>query len=797
MSTNHVMRVSEAQRYFLLDGRPGGALSRWRAGNKAPPAEFGGLPGKRSVRACDGTLYTIDGDRILRTLPCTHINAGAIAVDIQSGAQQGKRLVYVELESRVEVWPAQTDAPADRRAVQVICTTAWDAAIARRAVRRFAGDDAQTSSPVPVAYPDAWLAPDLHTTTPKPLPGIGPIGSAPRQLRNPRALALWRDCLLYIADTGNDRVQVLDLRTLALRAVWGGVGGSGPRLSRPSDAAVTASGKVFIADTGNHVVRRFNPKNGSFRTIRGTTLAAHLFFVNYGDRARHRFVYVPALRTVELWPRELGRRATDVSERVIIARNVAGIAEARALILAHIGLSGATDALSEWCEAYPQALGSGEAAAAPLVEPAGVAVDGELLYVFDQGSNDVRVLDLEGRVVDRIASAAGIFSPATASATAATFISERFDSGIDRCTWHKLLIQLSNEQARDPGVTVWTFTTDDENVTQADVQSTDITWSTGVASGPDVLIRSQPGRYLWLKLESAATSANPSRIDRIKVLFPRPTLLQYLPAVYQVDAASRDFVDRFLSIFEAGFSEFESLIEGLWQMLDPRAARDDFIPWLGGWIAMTFDPAWPVPRRRELLRRSAELYRKRGTAAGLALMVDLALGLDIRIEESFRRRRWVLLDAGTILGQRSTLFGACSANRLQLGVNDQLSGPQLMDAGDPATDVFDLDAHRFTVHVNGPLSAAMERALRQLLDQEKPAHTLYTLCVTPGRFRVGVEATVGMDTRVGVYPRARLGGAESSALGYDTVLACPSSVPHPAAANVGEGSVVGAGMAVG
>jgi hypothetical protein len=85
-------------------------------------------------------------------------------------------------------------------------------------------------------------------------------------------------------------------------------------------------------------------------------------------------------------------------------------------------------------------------------------------------------------------------------------------------------------------------------------------------------------------------------------------------------------------------------------------------------------------------------------------------------------------------------------------------------------------------------SADDESKLRRAIDAEKPAHTVYDLCLVEPRFRVGVQSTVGIDTVIGGFPRARLGCRDSSQdppsrqprnrLGYDMVLG-GARVPAP------------------
>ncbi|WAM25338.1 NHL domain-containing protein [Myxococcus sp. NMCA1] len=98
-------------------------------------------------------------------------------------------------------------------------------------------------------------------------PGFGgDRGLATAALLNaPSGLALAvADNLLYIADTGNNRIRCVNLttgkiRTFAGTGVAGHAGDDGPpaaaTLSAPTAVAVDAGGGLYIADTGNHCVR--------------------------------------------------------------------------------------------------------------------------------------------------------------------------------------------------------------------------------------------------------------------------------------------------------------------------------------------------------------------------------------------------------------------------------------------------------------------------------------------------------------------------------------------------------------
>ena len=59
------------------------------------------------------------------------------------------------------------------------------------------------------------------------------------------------------------------------------------------------------------------------------------------------------------------------------------------------------------------------------------------------------------------------------------------------------------------------------------------------------------------------------------------------------------------------------------------------------------------------------------------------------------------------------------------------------------------------------------------MEREKPAHTQAILCPVFPRFRVGVQATVGVDSVVGGLSPLVLN--RIATLGYDTVLPCSAA----------------------
>jgi phage tail-like protein len=178
--------------------------------------------------------------------------------------------------------------------------------------------------------------------------------------------------------------------------------------------------------------------------------------------------------------------------------------------------------------------------------------------------------------------------------------------------------------------------------------------------------------------------------------------------------------------------------------------------------------------------------------------------------EHFKLRRWLFAGRAR-LGDDSVLWGERIVNRSQLGAAPapeapQACGPgnvdplavagtrgsaraghsQLIGTPDPLRDPLLVHANRISVFVPACVRdrPADERALRQLLATEVPAHVQVDLQHVEPRFRVGIQAMVGLDSVIARTPQGVALG--SSTLGAGTVLpADPGGAPKAGRMRVG------------
>ena len=110
---------------------------------------------------------------------------------------------------------------------------------------------------------------------------------------------------------------------------------------------------------------------------------------------------------------------------------------------------------------------------------------------------------------------------------------------------------------------------------------------------------------------------------------PRP-LLETLPGLYHDD----ELAAALTRSFDTLLAPIMSTIDTFAAYLDPALTPEDFLDWLAGWVGLLPDDTWPIERRRALVAVAAQLYRTRGTVAGLAMHVRLLAAGEVEVVDS-------------------------------------------------------------------------------------------------------------------------------------------------------------------
>jgi phage tail-like protein len=311
------------------------------------------------------------------------------------------------------------------------------------------------------------------------------------------------------------------------------------------------------------------------------------------------------------------------------------------------------------------------------------------------------------------------------------------------------------------------------------------------------------GRYLHVGLILFGTGRSTPELAALRAWSPRFSYVrEYLPELYhehpQVDgsdergpATAPDFLERFVGLFEGLLTPLEDKVAEAWQWTNPTTTPELALDWLASWVGLTLDPALPVTARRELIRLAPTLARWRGTLQGLQLLLEVVTeggvsrGDVIVLEEWRLRRTWATVlgadltdDADPLLLGLSVDTNSIVGDTLILGDEYHQEFLALYGPSQPVGDFFEASAHRISVLVHEALPEATRQLVEKAVQDGIPAHVYSTIRTSSRHFIVGVQALVGVDTKLGVEPPpapVRLG---HSRLGAGDRLTRPGTL-HP------------------
>jgi DNA-binding CsgD family transcriptional regulator/DNA-binding beta-propeller fold protein YncE len=238
------------------------------------------------------------------------------------------------------------------------------------------------------------------------LNGLIQTDLASSDLKQPTGVAVDANGYLYVADAGLNQVLVQRggfdrFQPLAGNGQEGFAGDGGPalaaRLSHPRAIAVAASGNLYIADTGNGRIRVVDGATGVISTLAG------------GGRLEAGDVTRPVFAGASLHLREPGGISVQPGNNECVAFSDTAADAVYASCRRYQGASGLQDVGSVAVGALVGTRGGGYSGdgslslSARIRRPAGLAYDGAgNLYIADSGNNAVRRIAGEGGTISSL-----------------------------------------------------------------------------------------------------------------------------------------------------------------------------------------------------------------------------------------------------------------------------------------------------------------------------------------------------------------------------------------------------------
>ena len=452
------------------------------------------------------------------------------------------------------------------------------------------------------------------------LPGAGGGGSGPGQFKSPRGLLLAHDSL-YVADSGNGRIQVFRLPSLELRTIWEGA------FKEPVALASDSLGRIYVLDRGLNGIQRFSPAGAA-------------------DVAYNTAV---ALLLTGLSPISL---AIDGSDTLYVS-----IEEAEKIL--RVDVSG--QRLADITGDRPQ-------------HPAVLATRGERLYVADNARGEIWILDcVAGMFLGTLNDYRGPVAALALDQAGALYIKPGTDNRFHKLEERVACVPLGYLDAGpfDAGAGgVWervhaelelpVGTRAELYLFTADSSSATPLWKYHTpALSVDTLVSSltTPRRYLWLRVVMYSDDCRRTSpvLRQVQAETTAQSYLDHLPGVYRREDAPAGFLERWLALFRSELGDLELALDEMPRRFDPLTVSESELGWLASWLA--FDPPTDVrgDELRSLLQRVHTLYERRGTPRGIGEFVELYTGLRPSIFEAFSERHVWQLGYTSSLGCNTAL----------------------------------------------------------------------------------------------------------------------------------------------
>jgi phage tail-like protein len=324
-------------------------------------------------------------------------------------------------------------------------------------------------------------------------------------------------------------------------------------------------------------------------------------------------------------------------------------------------------------------------------------------------------------------------------------------------------------------------------------------------------VRNLTGRYLGVRIALNGDGRITPEIAGMRVYASRFSYVRnYLPGVYREnrfgaaadvveESTRRDFLERFVSLFEAQLTRIEDHVANAYLLTRSESTPDSALPWLGSWIGID-STHYPPDRRRARLDATPFLYKWRGTVQGITRALDVATngmcssGAIIVIEDYRLRHIFAtILGADLSISTNPLLPGYSGSSNSFVGDTLFLGNPdiqaelqalyandlQIAGSARAVAQFYDQLANRMTVFVHNKVQNVNLNLVARIVEAEKPAHVQAFVKVARAPLMIGLASLVGVNTYLGPGPEPGTATLDVTDIGrYDVVTHMPSLDPR-------------------
>ena len=231
----------------------------------------------------------------------------------------------------------------------------------------------------------------------------------------------------------------------------------------------------------------------------------------------------------------------------------------------------------------------------------------------------------------------------------AYYITKMFDTKDDDMTYNRLFIDIDYTNSKL--VTVITVTNETHVYINDELIELNTYLNNNLVSGQDkeevltalnhkryvnttdILLHDIVGRYVYVYIAVIPTGDCASKLNGLRLEYPKYSFNQYFPEIYQ----DNETFDKFIAIFQSLYLDLEKEVDSLPKMLDYQTTDEKSLRTLSSWLGIMDDNHIFTSQQLKYIIKNIDIFqRKKGTRLAVSEIIELVTGVKPVIIEQFK-----------------------------------------------------------------------------------------------------------------------------------------------------------------